>query len=55
LNRNDLQTIEQHLRRVADALERISPPPPKSTAPRPSAPISLGRDTSEPDIGTTGF
>lgn len=54
MERNDLQTIEWHLRRIADALERMSPPPPR-LGKAATAPVSAGRDTSEPNIGTMDF
>jgi len=54
MDRSDLQTIERHLRRIADALERMSPPPPAEPTKAPS-PRRAARDRSEPDIGTMGF
>jgi len=55
MDSNDLQTIEGHLRRIANALERMSPPPAPRSKATATAPTSGPRDTSEPDIDTTGF
>jgi hypothetical protein len=54
MERIELQTIERQLRRIADALERISPPPPAAPTNAP-APRAAARDRSEPEIGTMGF
>jgi len=56
MDHNDLQTIERHLRRIADALERMSPPPPASPSiSAATSPTSGPRDGSEPDLDTMGF
>ena len=50
---SSIRGVERQLARIADALERMSPPPTAQAATTPPAPVAIPADG--PNIATQGF